>query len=221
MVYKGASQLSYLEEPKASSVSVFQQIHTNIHYTRMNGKMNSLMVTSANPGEGKSTIASSIAVAMAQSGKKVLLVDGDLRKPAIHNIFELSNQWGLTSLLVDQARIEACIHPILFQPGLFVLPSGPTSPNPTELLESEELQVLFVQLKEEFDTIVFDSPSVLAYSDSLLLAKLTEGIIIVMRSGKVHQEQALKAKGLIEQTGANLIGAVLNDKKWRRKNRPN
>jgi capsular exopolysaccharide synthesis family protein len=185
----------------------------------MNGKMNALMVTSANPGEGKTTIASNLAVAMAQSGKKVLLMDGDLRKPAIHTMFDLSNKMGLTSLLVDQARVEDCIQPIPGQPGLIVLPSGPTSPNPTELLGSEGMHFLFAELKEAFDTVLIDSPSVLSYADSLLLAKLAEGIILVMRSGKVHQQDARKAKMLIEQTGANLIGAILNYTGWRKKSR--
>jgi protein-tyrosine kinase len=150
---------------------------------------------------------------MAETGRTVLLVDGDLRTPAVHEAFELPNIIGLTSILVDQAQLKDCVYAIRDSPGLDVLPSGPVSPNPAELLGSNGMIHLLAELHDKWDTLIIDSSSVLMpASDALTLSSLTEGVLLVVQSGKVLQKHTNTAKQLLEKQGAHLLGAVLNRK---------
>ncbi|WMT42370.1 CpsD/CapB family tyrosine-protein kinase [Paenibacillus sp. D2_2] len=215
---KRVPKLYCLEQPKSTNANLFRAIRSNIRYTRVGGEITSLLVTSSLPEEGKSTVAMNLAIVMAETGRSVLLLDGDLRTPSVHHAFNLPNWVGLTSILVDQTRLDDCIYSINEVEGLSVLPSGPVSPNPTELLGSEGMKDLFAELSRRWDTIIIDSSSVLMpFSDALSLARMTEGVLLVVESGKVLQKHALSAKQLLEQNGAHLLGAVLNQhKKMRR-----
>ncbi|RUT39413.1 polysaccharide biosynthesis tyrosine autokinase [Paenibacillus anaericanus] len=208
---KKAPRLYCLEQPKSANADLFRSIRSNIRYTRVGGEIRSILVTSSLPEEGKSTVAMNLAIAMAETGRTVLLIDGDLRSPTVHKAFNLTNWVGLSSILVDQTRLEECIYSIQDVQGLSVLTSGPVSPNPAELLGSEGMKELFAELSERWDTIVIDSSSVLMpFSDVLTLARMTEGVLLVVKSGKVLQKHAIAAKQLLEQQGAHLLGAVLN-----------
>lgn len=208
---KKAPRLYCLEQPKSANADLFRSIRSNIRYTRVGGEIRSILVTSSLPEEGKSTVAMNLAIAMAETGRTVLLIDGDLRSPTVHKAFNLTNWVGLSSILVDQTRLEDCIYSIQDVQGLSVLTSGPVSPNPAELLGSEGMKELFAELSEQWDTIVIDSSSVLMpFSDVLTLARMAEGVLLVVKSGKVLQKHAIAAKQLLEQQGAHLLGAVLN-----------
>lgn len=208
---KTIPRLYCLAQPKSANAELFRTIRTNIRYSRVGGEIRSVLVTSSLPGEGKSTVAVNLAAAMAESGRKVLLLDGDLRTPAVHEAFDLPNGSGLTSILVDQAGWRDCVYAIRDAPGLHVLPSGPVSPNPAELLGSAGMQQLFEELHDSWDTIVIDASSVLMpFSDALTLAKMAEGVLLVVQSGKVLHKHVTAAKLLLERNGAHLLGAVLN-----------
>lgn len=211
---KKAPKLFCLDQPKSANAGLFRTIRTNLRYTRVGGNIKSLLVTSSLPEEGKSTMAINIAIAFAETGKSVLLLDGDLRTPSVHETFELQNQVGLTSILVEQTALAECVYQINEVPGLYVLPSGPVSPNPAELLGSDGMKVLFAELGRRWDMIVIDASSVLMpFSDALVLAGLTEGVLLVIQSGKVLHKHALTAKQLLEQHGGHILGAVLNQHK--------
>ncbi|WP_339243843.1 CpsD/CapB family tyrosine-protein kinase [Paenibacillus sp. FSL R10-2796] len=217
---KKTPKLYCLEQPKSSNGDQFRSIRSNIRYTRVGGEIRSLLVTSSLPDEGKSTVAINLAIAMAEAGKTVLLIDGDLRTPTVHKAFDLPNWIGLSSILVDHTRLEDCIISIEEAEGLSVLTSGPISPNPAELLGSEGMKRLFAELSLRFDTIVIDSSSVLMpFSDALILATMTEGVLLVVKSGKVLLKHTSSAKHLLEQQGAHLLGAVLNYRKKSRRSK--
>lgn len=211
---KKTPKLYCLEQPKSSNGDQFRAIRSNIRYTRVGGEIRSLLVTSSLPDEGKSTVAMNLAIAMAEAGKAVLLIDGDLRTPSVHKAFDLPNWVGLSSILVDHTSLNDCICSIESVEGLSVLTSGPISPNPAELLSSTGMKRLFSELSERYDTIVIDASSVLMpFTDALILAKMTEGVLLVVKSGKVLLKHTSSAKQLLEQQGANILGAVLNYRK--------
>lgn len=171
------------------------------------------MVTSAGPGDGKSTTTANLAVVFAQQGKRVLLVDADLRKPTVHYIFNLTNTFGLTSVLSKQASLENAINKTDIE-NLFVLTSGPIPPNPAELLGSKAMEQFFDDaLNKVFDLILFDTPPLLAVTDAQILSNKCDGTVLVVSSGKTEKEQVIKAKELLDAAQSRLLGVVLNNKK--------
>ncbi|MEC0090752.1 CpsD/CapB family tyrosine-protein kinase [Paenibacillus macquariensis] len=211
---KNVPRLYCLEQPKSANAELFRAIRSNIRYTRVGGEIRSLLVTSSLPQEGKSTVAMNLAIAMAETGRTVLLMDGDLRTPTVHKAFDLPNGVGLSSILVDHTCLDDCIYSIKELQGLSVLTSGPISANPAELLGSQGMKSLFAELSERWDTIVIDSSSVLIpFSDALTLARMAEVVLLVVKSGKVLLKHTSSAKQLLEQEGAHLLGAVLNHSK--------
>lgn len=211
-----AAKLFCLDDPRSPNAEAYRTLRTNIRYARVSKDVKSLLVTSAIPGEGKTTTVANLAVAMAQSGKKVLLIDCDLRKPTLHKVFPVSNQIGLTNVLISEmnmSRATQTIHDI----ELDVITSGPIPPTPTEMLGSPEMAHVLEQCEQLYDTVLIDTPPLLPVTDALELAKRIEGVLLVLRSGKVLRESAKKAKKLLDHVGANVIGTVLNDKKVKKR----
>jgi len=169
------------------------------------------MVTSAMPEEGKSTTASNLAVAYAQEGKRVLLIDGDLRKPSLHHIFQQSNRIGLTNVLLNQYVLADVIEDTTIL-NLSVMTSGSLPPNPSEILGSAKMHQVMEELKGAFDIIVFDTPPVLAVTDALIISSLCDGVILTVHAGKVKKDLIRKAKSRLEHVKARIVGAVLNNK---------
>jgi len=169
------------------------------------------MVTSSGPGEGKSTTASNLAVTFAQLGKKVLLVDADLRKPTVHHTFGVNNLFGFTTVLTKQRTLEKTIL-VTEEEDLFVLTSGPIPPNPAELLSSKSMEQFIEEAKELFDYIIFDTPPLLAVADPQILANQVDGAVLVVFSEKTEIEPAKKAKELLDNAKGKLLGVVLNHK---------
>ncbi len=169
------------------------------------------MVTSSGPGEGKSTTAANVATVFAQQGKKVLLIDGDMRKPTVHYTFQLQNMYGLSNVLTGQKEITEAVN-FSEVTDLFILTCGPIPPNPAELMGSRNMQRFLEEAKGIYDLIIFDTPPVLAVTDAQILANQCDGTILVTSSGKTEIEAAQKAKDLLEHAKGKLLGVVLNNK---------
>ncbi len=201
-----------LTNPKSPIAEQFRTIRTNIQFSSVDEALQTIIVTSSGPGEGKSTNTANLAVVFAQQGKRVLLIDADLRKPTVHYTFRTENHVGLSNVLTRQLTLEEAISTTA-QEKLWVLSSGPIPPNPSELLGSKNMQVLLEQAKEEYDVIVIDTPPVLAVTDAQILANLADGVVLVVSSGKTERDSAKKAKELLESAKAKILGVVLNNKK--------
>lgn len=199
-------------DPKSPISEQYRTIRTNILYSSVDEEIRSIMVTSSGPGEGKSTTTANLAVVFAQQGKTVLLVDADLRKPTVHYTFKLTNTTGLTSILTNQTELLEAVNKT-DESNLFVLPSGPIPPNPSELLGSKAMQHFMERALEEFDLIIFDTPPVLAVTDAQILGNLCQGSVLVVSSGKTEKDNLLKTKELLTATNGRLLGVVLNNKK--------
>jgi len=198
--------------PKSAFAEFVRNIRTNVYYTRSKSAQGAhrLLVTSAGPREGKTTSAVNLGITMAASGKRVLLLDADLRRPSLHKAFGLSNERGLSNLLTGKWGAETA--PLLTpQKGLFVIPSGPRPPNPAELLGSNAVDKLLIRLDSLFDVIIFDSPPVAAVTDAVVLSQKVDGVVMVVKSFKVGRDLILQAKQQLEDVNANLLGVVLND----------
>lgn len=199
-------------DQKSPITEQYRTIRTNIQFSSVDHEFKSIMVSSTGPGEGKSTTVANLAVVFAQQGKRVLLVDADMRKPTVHYTFNQTNTFGLTSVLTKQVTIEKAILGTR-EKNLFILTSGPIPPNPAELLSSQAMEQFFQDAREVFDVILFDTPPLLAVTDAQILANICEGTILVVSSGKTEREQVIKAKELLDSAKGKLLGAVLNNKK--------
>lgn len=201
-----------MTNPKSPIAEQFRTIRTNIQFSSVDEELQTIIVTSSGPGEGKSTTTANLAVVFAQQGKRVLLIDADLRKPTVHYTFRTENHVGLSNVLTRQLTLEEAVS-ITAQEKLWVLSSGPIPPNPSELLGSRGMQALIEQAKDEYDVIVIDTPPVLAVTDAQVLANQADGVVLVVSSGKTERESAKKAKELLESAKAKILGVVLNNKK--------
>ncbi|MEH7095608.1 CpsD/CapB family tyrosine-protein kinase [Neobacillus vireti] len=203
-----------MSDPKSPISEQYRTIRTNIQFSSVDNEVKSLMVTSTGPGEGKSTTVANLAVVFAQQGKKVLLVDADLRKPTVHYTFNQTNTFGLTSVLTKQMSLEKAVADT-DEKNLFVLTSGPIPPNPAELLSSKAMEQFYQDVLNLFDVVLFDTPPLLAVTDAQILANKCEGSILVVSSGKTEKDQVVKAKELLDSAQSKLLGVVLNNKKMK------
>ncbi|MGN1401828.1 MAG: CpsD/CapB family tyrosine-protein kinase [Bacillus sp. (in: firmicutes)] len=203
-------------KPQSPISEQYRTIRTNIEFLEVHEALKVLMVSSTKPMEGKSLTAANLGAAFAHQGKKVLLIDADLRKPTLHHYFGITNSVGVTNVLAKQADLLKSVVRIKGDP-LSILASGPIPPNPAELLGSPAMEKLISQAKEAYDVIILDTPPLLAVADAQIVAKHTDGAILVVASGKTEAEQAKKAKEMVESTGTRLLGAVLNQQKEKRK----
>lgn len=197
-------QLITHQQPKSPISEQYRNIRTNIEFAAVDKNLHSLMVTSANPSEGKTTTTANMAVVFAQQGKKVLLIDADMRKPAMHQMFQVDNIFGLTNVLTHSERLEKCVQTTSVD-NLHFLACGPIPPNPAELLGSKSMQELLAQAYSTYDLVIFDLPPILAVTDAQIMANVCDASILVVRSESTDKETAVKAKG-------KLLGVVLNDR---------
>lgn len=192
------------------SAETFRVIRTNLGFTTASNHARTLLVTSTQKGEGKSTTASKLAIALAEAGHRVILVDADLRLPSVHRIFGLQNGQGLTNALVGQATGAGKLLQPTALPTLHVLTSGPLPPNPTELLQSERMALFLRSLSEGADYVLLDSPPVLAVADSLALAAQAQGVVLVVESGHVKIGRVSETTAALQRAGTPIVGAILN-----------
>jgi len=171
-------------------------------------ELRTVAVTSAVAGEGKTATASNLAVVLAQLGRQVLIVDCDLRKPRLHQVFNVSNRVGLVNQLTAAAEPEVFLPTEV--PNLWVTPSGPIPPNPSELLASDRMRDWLKAVRSRFDFVVIDTPPALAVTDATIVGMLVDGVVLTLRSGKVTREEARLCRDRLRQTGIKILGAVLN-----------
>ena len=199
-----------LDEKQSPAAEAYRTLRTNLMFSSSLRRLRTLAVTSAAPGEGKTTTAGNLAVSLAQKGERVLLMDCDLRRPRIHELFGMSREPGLSSLLVESESIEETIRHSAI-PGLDILTSGPIPFNPAELLASDHMRKLMEQLVESYDVVIIDAAPVLVAADASILARNTDGVLLVVSVGTTDRDAARAAVDQLRSVGANTIGAVLND----------
>lgn len=196
-------------DPMSAASEAFRVLRTNLQFMGLDKPLKSILITSATPGEGKSTVAANLAVTFAQAGLNVCLIDADLRRPRVAKLFGVDNWRGLTTAVVSQSGLEADLQPSGV-PGLTLLTSGPIPPNPAEMLGSARMSRLLEGFEARFDMVIIDSPPTLAVTDAAVLAPKVDGVILVIRSGQVARQQAIRAKEALEAVKANLLGVTLS-----------
>lgn len=201
-----------LDNPKSPSAEQYRTLRTNIQFSSVDEEIQTILITSPGPVEGKSTTVANLAVVFSQQGKKVLLVDADLRKPTVHYTFGLVNTFGLSTVLTNLSILSDSIQKTDVD-GLYVITSGPIPPNPSELIGSKAMDKFIESAKRIFDVILFDTPPVLAVTDAPILSNKCDGTIIVVSSGKTEKDQLLKTKDLLENAKGRILGTVLNNQK--------
>lgn len=187
----------------------FRMLRTNLQFLDLDSDPKSLVITSAVAGEGKTTTSTNLAVALAQAGRRVLLVDGDLRRPRVAGVLGLESKIGLTTVLVGRTTLEESIQRHEGS-GIYFLACGPTPPNPSEILQSRATHDLLRKLREQFDAVIIDAPPLLPVADAAILATAADGAIIVARHGKTKRDQLKAAGQRLDQVGAKLFGVVVN-----------
>ncbi|NRD76339.1 CpsD/CapB family tyrosine-protein kinase [Bacillus sp. BRMEA1] len=187
----------------------YRLIRNNLCFSSVDKQIKSIVITSPEKGDGKSTTAANLAVVLAQQGKKVLLVDTDLRKPSVHYAFHVSNMIGLTDVLTRKIELDRAIMKT-YIPNLDILTCGTIPPNPSELLNSKTMEYVMGGLSLNYDFVVYDTPPILVVTDSQIMANKCDGVVLVVASGKTTKDQALKAKELLEKANSNLLGVVVN-----------
>lgn len=197
-------------KPKSSVAECIRSVRTNLLFMTPDKPLKRLLVTSSNPREGKTTVATNTAIAMAQSGSRTLLVDTDMRRPRIHRAFGMPNDVGISSVIMGQVKLEDAVRetPV---PNLFVLPCGPIPPNPAELIHTARFKQLLQEFDGRYDRVIFDSPPVGAVADALILASVTDGVVMVCKAGKTLREHAERTRVSLEDVNARLFGVVIND----------
>lgn len=198
-------------EPRSPVSEAFRSLRTNIQFASVDRPLHTLLVTSPSPEDGKSTVSANLAVIQAQNGRKVVLLEADLRRPKVHKMLNLSNREGTSALFVDQ---EVNLNGQLQStdvPDLFAITSGALPPNPAELLGSEKMSKILSKVGEIADLVILDSPPVMAVTDSSVLAPRVDGVLIVMQPGKTKLAASKQAIEQLKRAGANVIGVVLNN----------
>jgi capsular exopolysaccharide synthesis family protein len=198
-------------EPRSPVSEAFRNIRTNVQYTGVDRHIQTLLVTSPLPGEGKTTVITNLAIVLAQSGLKTTVIDGDMRRPSLHKNLGARNHLGLTSIFVRAGiSLDGIIQESRVK-NLSLITAGRIPPNPSELLGSQKMHHLIDRLKEEAEIVLIDTPPVLAVTDATVLSPFVDGVIIVMRPGETKLAAARQAVDQLRRVGANLIGVVLND----------
>ena len=207
----GARQLVAWLKTKAPESEAYRTLRTNIQFSSVDKPIKTLLVTSSSPGEGKSTTTANLAVVMAQTGQKVIVVDTDLRRPVLHKVFGVPNNAGLTTALLagENADLESHMQPTEIE-NLTVLTSGPIPPNPSELLGSHRMTGLVQALSQHADLVIFDSPPVLAVTDAAVLARQVDGVLLVADAGSTKEHALAAATAELQKTSGDLLGVALN-----------
>jgi capsular exopolysaccharide synthesis family protein len=198
------------KHPRASHSEAYRTLRTNIQVMNLDKPMRTLLITSANPREGKSITSANLAVIMALGGLRVLLVDADMRRPQQHKLFRLSNEFGLVNALINpEATLETYLRPTETE-NLWVLTTGPIPPNPAELLDSKRMLDLVERFKDRFDLIMFDTPPILPRIDAAIMARHVDGVILVVDAGHSRVDSVKRAKEALVHAGGRILGVVLN-----------
>lgn len=195
--------------PQGPRAESFRQLRTNLQFANVAGRAKSVLLTSSLPGEGKSTTATNLAIALAQAGRSVCLIDADLRRPMVNEYLGLDRSIGLTTALVGNVDVDDLLQP-WGTDSLFVLTSGQIPPNPSELLGSEAMRLLLARLESHFDIVVIDAPPLLPVTDAAVLSQFVGGVVVVVGSQKTKRHDVERALAALDLVDAKLLGIVLN-----------
>lgn len=205
------AQLVTLTDPRSPASEAYRTLRTNLGFASLTGELKTVVVTSPGPDEGKSTTLANLAVVMAQADHRVILVDADLRRPSQHLLFDVSNEQGLMTMMMDDAKMQTPPLVATEVEGLWLLLSGPQPPNPAELLSSAKMDQIIETLAERADIVLFDAPPVMPVTDAAILASKTDGVLLVLQAGTTKREHARQARERLEQVNARLVGSVLTN----------
>ena len=195
-------------KPKSVVSEAYRTLRTNIQYSSFDKKIKTIVVTSAEAAEGKSTVSGNLALAFAQNENKVIILDCDLRKPSVHKNFKVSNLSGLSEVLIGKVELKDVIQKR--NENLDILTSGKIPPNPSEMLSSSSMSILIDKLKEEYDIVILDSAPLGVVTDAQILSTKVDGTILVTRAERTKRDVVLEAKNSLEKVGANILGCVLH-----------
>lgn len=198
-----------IHSPKSTASEAYRGIRTSILFSSAETEPQVILVSSAGPQEGKTITSTNLAVAMAQSGNKVVMLDCDMRRPKVHKIFGMSKDQGMSNILVGNKDLNGIIIPTQV-PNLDVIPSGPIPPNPSEILGSTRMTKLIEDLKKDYSRIIIDSPPITAVTDAVVLSKCVDGVVIVVRANDTAREIVKNGVNQLQAVGAHVLGAVLN-----------
>jgi len=200
-----------LTDPRSPAAEAYRTLRTNLTFAALDKPIETLVVTSAAPDEGKSTVLANLAVTMAQGERRVILLDADLRRPGLHEIFGSANERGLTTMIVEETALD---DPPLIDVGvenLWLVPSGPLPPNPADILGSRRMEEAIAALKARADVVLIGAPPVVAVTDAVVLGTKVDGVLLVVCAGRTRREHAQRARELLERVHVRIVGAVLNN----------
>lgn len=194
--------------PKSIDAEAYRSLRSNIEYSSFDDEYRVIVVTSSVPGEGKSTTSGNLAIALAQSGNSVLLVDCDMRKPSIHKKFKISNAAGTAELLLRKKLFEEVANN--YNENLTIITAGKIPPNPSEMLASRAMTAFIEEMKKEFKYIILDTPPLQAVTDAQVLSTKADGVLLIVRAGSTKREMVFNSVDLIKKVHGKVIGTVLN-----------
>jgi capsular exopolysaccharide synthesis family protein len=200
-----------LTDPRSQAAEAYRTLRTNLTFAALDNPLETLVVTSAAPDEDKSKILANLAVTMAQSERRTILVEADLRRPGLREIFGIDSERGLTSMIVEDTALD---NPPLVETGienLWLLPSGPLPPNPADLLGSQRMEQAIGALKTRADVVLFDAPPVASVTDAVVLGTKVDGALLIVSAGRTRREHIERAKELLERVHVRIVGTVLNN----------
>ena len=209
----GGHELLLNESPRSPLAESFRQLRTSVLLSSAGGAPRTLLVTSSQPSEGKTTTVVNTATILAQTGANVLIIDADMRRPRLHSILNLDNSTGLSGILSSQMTEAEMVSLVQHheESGLYILTSGRIPPNPAELLGSDQMRKLMAVLKNSFSHIVIDSPPIASFTDGVLLSSLADGVLLVVHGGVASRHIIRRSKQLLTEVGAKIFGVVLNN----------
>lgn len=198
-----------LTDPRSPVSEAYRTLRTNLQFSSLDRPIRTLVVTSPAPDEGKSTTIANLAITMAQGGRKTILVDCDLRRPALHSLFGLASEPGITNLMLEDDG-EPALQDTGVE-GLSLLSSGPKPPNPADMLGAQKLDKIIASLASTADLVLLDAPPVIAVTDAAILGAKVDGVLLVISAGRTRREHAQRAKELLEKANVRIIGAALTN----------
>jgi polysaccharide biosynthesis transport protein len=197
-------------DSRSSYAESYRALRTSLLLSSAEHAPRTMLITSSHPGEGKTTIVANTAISLAQTGARVIVLDGDMRRPRCHKILNTKNDVGLSTYLSRDIPLDEVIQEAVDIPNLHVLPAGPVPPNPSELLSSVKLRILLAQLQDRYDHVVIDSPPVIHVTDALIISPQVDGVALVVKSGHTPREAVVRSKQALMDVNAKVFGVVLN-----------
>jgi len=207
------ASLITLTDSSGPAAEAYRTLRTNLTFAEIDEPLRTLVVTSPAPGEGKSIVLANLAVAMAQGGRKTILVDADLRRPDLAAIFGVANKQGLSTAIVGAGGLDESLLVDVGIENLRLLPSGPLPPNPADLLGTGRMEQIIAALKQKADVVLFNAPPAVVVTDAAVLGAKTDGVLLVIKTRRTRRDQAEKAKELLERAQVRIVGTVLHNAK--------